>query len=366
MNILFLTTHLNTGGITSYLFVLAKELVRLGHRVFVISSGGDCVEQFTSIGIACRQLNIRTKSEASWKIYAALPKIVKLVRAERITVIHANTRVTQVLGWCLGRLTGIPLMTTCHGFFKPRWLRRIFPAWGRAVVAISPAVKEHLVRDFQLPADKVFLVRSGISIDAFPLATVDKKKLLRQQHQLTEGPVVGIIARLSDVKGHAVLIVAMSLLVAKFPAVRLVIVGQGKMEKELRRQVADLGLEQQVVFLPIVNRTADILPLFDVFVLPSLQEGLGLSVMEAQAAGLPVVATRVGGLPSLIEDGVTGRLVAPNNPHQLAEAISDVLWDSQRATAMGLAARAFIAKEFSAARMAEETVAVYQRIGEGL
>jgi len=167
---------------------------------------------------------------------------------------------------------------------------------------------------------------------------------------------------LSDVKGHAVLIDAMPAVLARFPDARLLIVGEGKMEASLKKQAAGLGLEQRVIFLPSVNRTADILPMLDIFILPSLQEGLGLSAMEAQAAGVPVVASRVGGLASLIEDGRTGRLVEPRNSGQLAEAVLDLLEHPQDAEAMGRRARAFIEREYSAEQMARDTVKMYEKI----
>jgi glycosyltransferase involved in cell wall biosynthesis len=154
----------------------------------------------------------------------------------------------------------------------------------------------------------------------------------------------------------------MPAVLARFPGVRLLIVGEGKMGLELKRQVARLGLEQRVIFLPVVNRTAEILPLLDIFVLPSLQEGLGLSAMEAQAAGLPVIASRVGGLISLIEDGRTGRLVEPRNSGQLSGAILDLLEHPENARDMGRRARTFIEQEYSAERMARDTVKMYERI----
>ena len=146
----------------------------------------------------------------------------------------------------------------------------------------------------------------------------------------------------------------------KFPTARLFIAGVGKMGADLKQRVADRRLTAQVIFAPVVDRAADLLPLFDVFVMPSLQEGLGLSVMEAQAAGLPVVASRVGGIPSLIEHGKTGFLVDPQHSLALAELVIRLLKDPEEARMMGRRAREFIEKNFSAADMAAKTIEVYK------
>lgn len=361
MNILILTTHLNSGGITSYLKTLSGGLIHSGNRVWIVSSGGNRVDEFTRIGIQSVILNIRTKSELDPRIYWPLGRLARLIREEKINVIHAHTRITQVMGQCLGKMTGRPFVSTCHGFFKTRLSRRLVPCWGDAVIAISPAVKEHLEKDFRVPASRVFLVKNGIDIKDFPLSSPEMKKQKRREVNVPlDGPVIGIIARLSDVKGHDVLIHAMPRVLEKIPKAVLMIVGEGRLEACLKKQVEDLALNDHVVFNPTVNRTSEYLGLFDIFVMPSLQEGLGLAVIEAQAAGLPVVASRVGGIPSLIENGKTGLMVEPGNSQGLAEAMIEVLEDRQRAQEMGRCAREFIEQEFTADKMVEQTLEVYR------
>jgi glycosyltransferase involved in cell wall biosynthesis len=360
--VLLLTTHLNTGGITSYLFTLSRRLKVLGFSVAVASSGGDRQEDFSALGVSLVTLNVRIKCEVDPRLYAAVFRLRRMIRQESIDIVHAQTRVTQVMGDLLSKVTSAAYCSTCHGFFRPRWHRIIFPCWGKAVIAISPAVQQHLKNDLRVADERIALIPNGVELDAFPLKSEDEKRALRRAWQLPGGPLLGIVARLSDVKGHAVLIDAMPAVLARFPDARLLIVGEGKMEASLKKQAAGLGLEQRVIFLPSVNRTADILPMLDIFILPSLQEGLGLSAMEAQAAGVPVVASRVGGLASLIEDGRTGRLVEPRNSGQLAEAVLDLLEHPQDAEAMGRRARAFIEREYSAEQMARDTVKMYEKI----
>ncbi len=134
------------------------------------------------------------------------------------------------------------------------------------------------------------------------------------------------------------------------------------MGTELKEQVLRLGLSGSVFFRPVVNKTADVLPVFDVFVLPSLSEGLGLSLMEAQAMGLPVVASAVGGVLDIVKDKGTGWLVPPKDPKALAETIVHVLSTPDAARMVGVNAREEIIRSFSASKMAELTLNVYKEV----
>jgi glycosyltransferase involved in cell wall biosynthesis len=363
MNILYLTTHLNAGGITTYLLTLAKGMKANGHKVTVVSSGGNKSEEFRKEGLTLVNLNIHTKSEASWRLYAPLPRLTRYIQRERIDVIHTQMRVTHVMGQLLSVLTQKPLVTTCHGFYKTRFFRRIFPCWGKAVIAISPAVGEHLAKDFHVDRKRITLIRNGIDFNLFPLLTPDQKNARRKALNLPErATLIGIIARLADVKGHTVLIQSMAKIVNSFPQTYLLIVGQGKMEVTLKRQVQELQLQERVLFIPTVNLSGEYLSIIDIFVMPSLSEGLGISLMEAQATGLPVVATRVGGIPTLIEHQKTGLLVDPDNAQQLADQLLSLLKDAAKGKQLGLAAREFIARECSAQKMVDQTYRVYQNV----
>ncbi len=361
MNILYLTNHLNTGGITSYLYTLSKSFLAQGHRVYILSSGGNLVEKFESIGVRHFDFGFRLKSDADLRIYWQMPHL-KALKDLDITVIHSQTRATQILAERYASRLKAPHVSTCHGFFKRKIARMLFPCWGKQVVAISRAVEQHLIRDFQVDPSQVVLIPNGIDISEFVLPTQEVKDTVRAKYQVKGAPVIGIIARLSDVKGHPDLIRAFKILLPQFPDAQLHLIGEGPEEDNLRRLVESLALTNHVVFSKIVNRTVEILPMLDVFVMPSLQEGLGLSVLEAQAMGLPVVATRVGGLPDIVEDRRTGILVEPRNPKALSEAICEVLRNPVRAWDMGRAARMFVEKKYSSAQMFRLTYGLYQRV----
>ena len=362
MRILFLTTHLNTGGITSYLFNLAQGLKDCGHEVFIISSGGNREGDFKKLGVKIYNLSIRTKSELSPRLYLNLGKIRKIVQEERIDLIHAHTRVTQVAGTLVSQSTKVPYLTTCHGYFKNRLSRRLFPCWGNHVIAISTQVKKHLEDDFYVPSQKITLIESGIDLAKFKVVSDSERREAKKKYSLEKFFVVGIIARLSDVKGQDILIRAMKEVVAAKSDVYLLIVGEGKMEKELKDLTQELGLKNHILFLPIINQTSEILSAMDIFIMPSRQEGLGLSIMEAQACGLPVVGSDVGGIPTLIEHEKTGLLIKPEDPQGLAKAIIRLINENALRAKLGKNARQFIENNYALKRMVDQTLQVYQNL----
>ena len=361
MNILFLTTHFNTGGITSYVLTLGEALVKSGNTVWVASSGGNCVPRLEAAGIRHVQVNIRTKSELSPKLWLSFGPLKGLIQKEGVNIIHAQTRVTQVLGFFLGRSTGVKMITTCHGFFRPRWFRKMFPCWGAAVIAISKPVANHLSVDFRVSLNQIHLIANGIDLDRFLMTNEQMRREARQKIGMGDTPLIGIIARLSDVKGIDILIKAMPIILKEMPSANLLIAGQGPQEAILKKLTQDLSLASHVHFKSTINQTQELMGAFDVFVMPSLMEGLGLSVMEAQACGIPVVASRVGGLVDLIEDGKSGYLVAVNDPAALANRIIEVLRAPQQFKMMVQQARLNIEEHFSARKMLTETLKIYEQ-----
>lgn len=359
MNILYLTNHLNIGGITSYVLTLATGLKKRGHNVYIASSGGELLRQFIEEGIVYIHIPTRTKQEFSPNVLISLFRLLKYIREKDIRIIHSNTRVTQVLGCLIQRFLKRHHISTCHGFFKARFSRKIFPCWGNRVIAISQAVKEHLLRDLGVREGVVRVIYNGIDTDKFKMQDARTKTDAKKKFGLGDGPVAGIVARLSDVKGHAYLIEAMKIVLSKIHNAQLLIVGEGKTKKELLNLTKQLRIEESVFFIPSVMDTSVVLSAMDVFVLPSLQEGLGLSLMEAQSAGLAVIGSDIGGLKSLIQHGYNGLLVKPSDIYELSCAILELLRDQDKRAVLGNNAREFINQSFSQEKMVLETERLY-------
>lgn len=359
MKILFLTNHLNIGGVTSYCLTLAEALKERGHRVYIASSGGELLFKFIEKGINFVPVPLKTKKELSPKIVFSALKLFRTIKENKIDIVHSNSRTTQVLGCMLESYTGVTHIYTCHGFFKRRLHRRIFPCWGKKVIAISEQVKEHLIRDFKVNADDIRVIHNGIDVKRFEQNSLFDKHQAKINLGFGRGPVVGIIARLSDVKGHIYLIEAMKQVLEKVPSVQLLIIGEGKMKEALANRVKILGIEDSVYFLPAVSDTRPLLQLMDIFCMPSLEEGLGLSLMEAMASGLAVIGSDIGGIKTLIRDGFNGLLVPPQDISGLSLAISALLEDERKRSLLAQEAREFIWHNFSREKMAEETERVY-------
>ena len=359
MNILFIANHLNVGGISSYLFTLAGGLKQKGHQVYLVSGGGELEDKFTQAGITLFKLPLKTKSELSPKIFFSFWKLKKIAREFKIDIIHTHSRTTQVLGYFLGRGLAKPHIFTCHGFFRPKFFRRIFGCWGKKVIAISEQVKEHLMADFKLAENKISVIHNGI--DAKNFGDFSARDNMRAQLGISADFLVGIIARLSDVKGHIYLIRAMPEVIKNFPNTKLLIIGEGKTKGALLKETRNLGLENSIIFIPEAKNTKDVLAAMDIFVMPSLQEGLGLALMEAMAQGVAVVGSEVGGIKTLIQDKENGLLVAPADAAALAQAIITLFKDSRLRRTLGSRAREFIIANFSKEEMADKTEMVYQQ-----
>lgn len=354
MNILFLTSHLNTGGIAHYVLSLSKGLKNKGHNVFVASSGGELLPKFIEYGIGYINIPIKTKCEISWNIGFSFLKILPFITENKIDIVHANTRVTQMLGFLIERFIHRPFISTCHGFFKKRFSRAVFPCWGKKVVAISAQVEEHLIKDFKVDKKNIALIYSGIDLKKFPEPA--------QKITLKEPPVIGIIARLSEEKGHIYLVDAMKMVLDKFPSAQLLIIGEGRMKQKLVSLVRTLGIEKNVFFISQIQNTSEGLSNMDIFVMPSLKEGLGLALMEAMASGLPVIGSAVGGIKTLIKNNYNGIMVEPADSQALAKAIIDLLQDSIKRQYLSVNARSYIKENFSYEKMIAQTEAVYSEI----
>ena len=360
MNILFIANHLNVGGISSYLLTLGGGLKENGHNVYVASSGGGLVDKFKKAGIGHIRVPLNTKKEVSPKIIISFFKLSGQVRKLNIDVLHSNSRTTQVLGDLLSRYNkGISHVFTCHGFFKPKLSRRFFPCWGKAVIAISSQVKEHLLLDFKLDEKKISVINNGIDTASF--GDFSAREKIRKELGVNDGFLVGIIARLSDVKGHTYLLQAMRDVIKNYPRAKLLIVGEGKTGRALTEEANDLGIKDNVLFLAEAQNNRDILAAMDVFVMPSLQEGLGLALMEAMAQGLAVVGSSVGGIKTLIRDKENGLLVEPADTAGLAQAMIKLLGDQPLRKELGMKARKFIMENFSREKMVDQTERVYKK-----
>ena len=244
-----------------------------------------------------------------------------------------------------------------------KWVHRLAFRLGVVPVAVAEEVAQSLKRVYKLAS--VPLIPNGIPVARYALGE-EARRAWRAQEGYEEADIIFVsIARLSPQKDPLSLIRAFAAAASCAHGLHLLLVGDGPLRPELEAQVKALGLKQRVCFLGVRTDIPEILAAADVFVLSSRWEGNPLSVMEAMAAGKPVVATAVGGVPELVEDGVSGILVPPQSPEALAEAMIRLAQDPALRQRMGQAARERAQERFSVERMAREYEQLYAKLLEG-
>ncbi|MDD5218253.1 MAG: glycosyltransferase family 4 protein [Candidatus Omnitrophica bacterium] len=365
MKVLHLTSHLDSGGITVYILRLIRHLREQGVEVCVVSSGGNYAPLFHERGAQTFEIPFRTKSELHPKIYFALPQIINIIKEQKIDVIHAHTRITQVMAFWIQKVLKIPVVTTCHGFYKRRLGRRLLPAWGDYAVAISDGVAKHLTDDHRVPLQKVKIVNNAVDFQELDAAYArhDTVEMKKRYGFRTNDPVIGVVARLVADKGHEYLIRAMVELRRQYPNLKLLIVGDGKYKKFLQQLVAKLGLTDHVVFTGNLIDVTEALSAMDLFVFPATwREGFGLSIAEAMACRKAVVVTNVWALNRIIHHRINGMLVEPKCVTPLVEAIDELFRDHVLRQKIQTQARQLAEELFSIPRMAREIQQVYQEV----
>lgn len=365
MKILHLTTHLNRGGISIYILTVGAGLRAKGHEIFVVSAGGEMEQEFQESGLHVKNFEIQTKSELSPKIYRALPHLVRWIKEEKIELIHAHTRVTQVAAFWIHCLTGIPFVTTAHGFYKRRLGRRILPAWGERVIAISDAVGTDLRELHRVPLDRVKVIYNGLDLQGLlhRFSSYNPVTVRNEYGIPLDSPVVGVTARLVPDKGHEYLIRAVKALESDIFNLKLLIVGDGRYRNELEILVRRLELENRVVFTGNIQDVSKPLAAMDVFVLPAVwREGFGLSIAEAMTCQKPVIVTNIWALNTLIQDRANGVLVEPRNVEQLADAIRFMLKNRDFRETIGKTGQKTAQERFSLDRMVHELESVYEEV----
>jgi len=365
MKIVHITSHLNVGGVARAVLSLSRGLIARDHSVSIVSGGGALAGEAQGMSADSIRLPLATSIEFHPKVWMAAAALVRRLRRHPPDVLHGHTRVGQVAAALVSRRLQIPYVTTWHGFFRQNLGRRLWPCTGRAAVAISEPVRQHLIRDIGISESRIHLIPHGIDPAPFEVPVPDSRlKALRHGLGLGNGPVIGTVARLVASKGVDRLIRALPEIRAVLPGAQLLIVGDGEERPALERLAAGHGMEEAAVFAGSLSETREALLLMDVFVfLPADREGFGLSLLEAMAAARPIVAVRQGGgAPWVLEQAGIRSIVEPDRPSDLAAVVSACLKDKEHAAAEGARMRVIIKERYSIERMLDAYEALYRSV----
>jgi len=230
------------------------------------------------------------------------------------------------------------------------------------IIAVSEQVKQDLVRYGVAPPEKITVIPLGLELDPFLEGDVHRGALRRELGVPTDAPVVGIVGRIFPIKNHRLFLEAAALVAAKEPGARFVVVGDGTLRADMEALARHLDIGERTIFTGWRRDLPKVYADLDVLVVSSDNEGTPVSAIEAMASGCPVVATRVGGLPDLIEDGEVGHLVAARDAEAMAAAILGLLGDGDRARRMGRSARRRVQDRYRVERLCGDIEALYTEL----
>jgi glycosyltransferase involved in cell wall biosynthesis len=362
MTVLHLSSSSGPGGAEAVVSSVAAGLDPARYRSIVcLFRDGWLRERCERLGLETHIIHMRGAVDLVW-----LRHIRELLRDRGVAVIHAHEFGANTWGAMAGRVTRVPVVATVHGrsYYADRGRRRLaYRMVSRAatMVAVSEDVKRFVVDAVGVSSERVRVVHNGIAAQT----SVSPENLLRARLELNIRAgerVVTVVGSLYPVKGHTYLLQAAPEILRSCPAAVFLIAGRGDCEAELRAQARELGVEERVRFLGLRQDIPILLALGDVFVQPSLSEGLSIAILEAMAAGRPVVTTRVGGNPELVVDGQTGVLVDAANAEALATAVTRVLSDQAEGRRLGANGLARVRSAFSIDGMVAQYEAIYHAV----
>ncbi len=296
-------------------------------------------------------------------------EFLRFLKTERIDILHAHMTRAALATVPLARIAKVPVVVqSCHGregwrrswTSRQFWVDRRLAKWTDATIAVSESTKRYLITEKRLDPGKVVVICNGRNLNGSPADPAYLGCLREKLGLVTGRPVIGVFARLEEQKGHRFLLDALPEVLGRVGAVRVLMVGDGRLRPAMEKRVEELGLTENVTFTGYREDAIQLMALCDLVVLPSLYEGMPLAPIEAAVLGKAVVATAVEGTGEVIADGLTGILVPPRNAPALAEGIIRLILNPGLRNEMGKRGRARACELFSQERHLRETAACYE------
>ncbi len=358
MRVLQILPELRVGGVETGTVDFAKYLRENGHHAVVVSHGGPLVQELAVAGVTHYALPVHKKN--IFIILNCIKSLRDIILTEKIDIVHARSRVPAWIAFFACRKTPAEFITTCHGYYSKHMFSKIM-GWSKLIIVPSQVIGRHMVDDFKVAAENVRCIPRSVDLQRFAPA-------LRGRSPSQANPVISIVGRITPLKGHVHFLRAMATVVRKMPQVKIWIIGDAPVGKEAYREelqvlVRRLGLSDSVDFLGTRQDVPQLLAKTDLLVLSTIvPEAFGRVILEAQAVGVPVVATSVGGVVEIIDQEKTGLLVMPKDSDAMAEACLRILSDKKLAQQIIVGARQKLETQFTLRHMAESTIKVYEEL----
>jgi glycosyltransferase involved in cell wall biosynthesis len=383
VKVLRVIARLNVGGPALHVAYLTAGLAERGYDTTLVAGTIARGEESMAFVADAHNVHIETLSELHREIspirdLRAIMRLARLIRRERPTILHTHTAKAGAVGRIAALLAGNarpPIVVhTFHGHvlrgyfgrtmtFGFRTLERWLARATTSLVAVSPEVRDDLVALRVAPASKFTVVRLGIDLAHRIASDDDQRRETRRQMGLRDDEfVVGWVGRMTAVKNTDRVVRALQTLVDLGVDARLLLVGDGPDRDHLERYAHELGVMKRCLFLGYQEDVARFYDAIDALVLPSVNEGTPVSVIEALAAERPAVATRVGGTPDIIRDGIDGFLVDPADNGELADRLAELAGDAPRRAAMGAAGRARVLERYAVGRLIDDIDRLYREL----
>jgi len=375
IKVVHIITRLDRGGSADNTLITVMELDRKKFEVTLIA--GKTTEPSPKLAqlkgqtyISFFQIPQLVREVNPYNDLIAFIKLYQLLKKGNFDIVHTHSSKAGILGRWAARLAKAPyIVHTPHGNifygYYGRFLTYLFILMERfsarfthrIITLTNKGIEEHLGFKVGFP-DKFLSIYSGIDLSSFLGYKEDDMNVKKELGIPVNHRVVGSVARMVPVKDHLTLIKAAPLIAEAFPQVSFLLVGDGPLRSHVELLAEKLGVGKRVIITGMRDDIPRLLSAMDIVTLTSLNEGMGRSLVEAMAMGRAVVATDVGGVAEVVEDGTTGLLVPPSSPHQLAEAVINLLRDDKKRESFGWRARNMVAR-FSAQAMVREIEKLY-------
>ncbi len=356
MNILQLVPKLNIGGVEKGTIDVARYLALSGHKAVVVSGGGALEKNIAAVG--ARHYNIPVGSKNPLVMAYCYFMLKKIIRKENVDIVHARSRIPALAGYFAARSTRRTFVTTAHGQYKRHLISRVM-GWGKVVIAANETMARHMKENFDVPVHKIAIIPRGVDLKKFSfIAPEDRSgKVFR----------MGMISRFTALKGHLDFLKAVSYVSRRMNNIEVILMGDRSSAKEdyirkIELSIRRLGLEDIVKFRDSSGDVAEVMKELHVLVSANRsQEAFGRSVIEAQARGVAVVATKVGGVVENIDNGTTGLLCNPMDPPDMAHKILRYAEEPGLYREVVKNARNFVEENYSLDKMMKMTLEAYTR-----